>query len=104
MEVDLGRVALVARRLLHVHAVGKDLAIGFPDQDVDRSLPPARGARQERKESARVEEPERFTGEMRVGRVVVGQVPLDPRSVARDTFDEIRSKLRRQSRRPSEER
>ena len=76
VQVDLGGVPLVARGLLEVRSVGKDLPQAFLVQDGAPGATPPRGFRQSLEDHARIDEAQGFTGEVGVRREVVREVPL----------------------------
>src|SRR5207253_5780725 len=64
VEVDLDRVALIARGLLEVDAVGKDLPLALLNQNLGRAPAPACRPPALGQHHARIEETKRFAGEM----------------------------------------
>jgi len=87
VQVNLGGVALVARRLFEVHAVVGDLSVALLGQDPHALPTPLFGARKLGEDDPGVDEPERLTGEVRVGREVPREIPLDTRGMSADALD-----------------
>src|SRR2546430_13696574 len=95
--------SLVARRLLDVDAVGKDLPLALLNQDLRGAPTPACRSPALRQQHARIEETERFAGEMRIGREVGGQIALDVRRVRPHRAEHLRADLRGQRSRAPEQ-
>ena len=88
MQIELERVALVARRQLEVDAVGQDVARALVHQDPRAELAPAIGARQVGKDQPRVDEAEGLAGQVRVRREVVREIALHVCGVVPDRADD----------------
>src|SRR5215470_11415097 len=77
MQVDLDGVPLITCGLLEIDTVGQRLPLDLLEKDRDPKSAPARSLRHLWKEHARIPKPERFTGEMSVGREVMRKISLD---------------------------
>src|SRR5947209_20631469 len=67
VQIDLGRVALIVRGLLKIHAVGQDLALALRNENPPSQRLPLPGAGEVGEQHPRVVEREGLTRQMRIG-------------------------------------
>src|SRR5665213_4209558 len=99
VEVKLRRIPVILRGLLEIHTVRINLNRELLLEDGQPMLLPARGSPQFRQHCAKIEQPERLSGEMRVWAEIRGEIRLQMPSVNVQRLQKARVKRWRECRR-----
>ena len=86
MLVNVERVAVITRGLLDVDAIGEQLRTALGEEHAGADTLPLGRVSKLGEERSRIEQAERFAGQMCVRREVVGQVPLDVIGMLADAY------------------